>query len=105
MCRISADESPSVAKTVRDESAASPCLVGDYVILKVRSDAENRPNGPVVIDRIKLQPATRQCVADDPSLTSIDCDDISAAAGIERKIDPSGFSLQKLDKLGRANTG
>src|SRR5262249_35621094 len=101
---ISADENPPVTKPVSDEPAASPCLVGNHVILEVRSDAENRSNGPVAIDCIKLTLAIRQCVADDPSLAPIDCDDISAAAGVERKIDPGGLTRQKLDQLGRANT-
>jgi hypothetical protein len=54
MCGIPTDEEPSVTKPIGNESAADPVLLGNDLISKVGSHAEDRTNGPIAIDRIRL---------------------------------------------------
>ena len=54
MRRIAADEDAPVPKAVGDEAAADPVLLRDHLVAEVRSDAKDRADRPVAIDRIEV---------------------------------------------------
>ena len=47
---VAADENASITKAVGDQSTPNPVLFRNDLIFEIRSDAEDRPDGPVPID-------------------------------------------------------
>src|SRR4051812_13803144 len=89
---IAADENAPIMKAVGDQSTPDPVLFRDHLIFEIRSDAEDRPDGPVPIDRVKLCLLAVQETVNEPGLASIDCDRGPAATRIEREVHPCALS-------------
>ena len=94
-----------ITKAVGDQSTPDPVLFRDYLIFEIRSDAENRPDGPVPIDGIKLCLITVQEIVNEPGLASIDCDRGPAATWVEREVHPCALSRQPAHERWRPNIG
>ncbi len=98
---VAADEHAPVTELARHEPASDPILLGQDLVLDLRSDAENRAYHSVPIEVIQLCFSGIGEILQVPGLLTVDGHRYAASARIEREVEPGRLAGQQAPELRR----
>src|SRR3954471_21368787 len=98
MRRVAGDEPAAVAEFVGDQPASDPVLFRDDLIMKIRTNPENRPDAGIAVDGIEIALARLHVIMHQPALAAIDRIDHAGATRVDRTGPPRALVPLQFDQ-------